>query len=217
MRGSSAGCLEIRRAHPRDLRCLPLRSTISNSDARSPVILRRPREARASKDGGSNAAAVALRGSLRSHLRVTGKTQAIPFSRCGFASELLFQTARNFASNGREAFISASPSKGSGAPTGASFLGRAQRHGSGSSVSRSPLGAPLRRLPRKLMPWLSPGRASRETECEGVTSALNRAYSDAPRAPVIVPAGRCPSRPGAGVTSPRPQEPHPAPSVGVTG
>jgi hypothetical protein len=71
--------------------------------------------------------------------------------------------------------------KGGGAPTGASIhyprytrrryrlkVPRARKRPSGD---RSPLGAPPRRLPRKLMPWLSPGRASRETQCEGVTSA----------------------------------------------
>jgi hypothetical protein len=36
---------------------------------------------------------------------------------------------------------------------------------------RSPSGAPLRRLPGERTPGLSPGRASRETRCEGVTSA----------------------------------------------
>ena len=59
-----------------------------------------------------------------------------------------------------------------------------------------------RYLPRKLMPRLSPGRASREREGAGVTRTIERAYSDAPRAPVIVPAGRCPSRPGAGLQAP---------------
>jgi hypothetical protein len=79
--------------------------------------------------------------------------------------------------------------------------------------ARSPLGAPRRYLPRKSMPRLSLGRASRETRCEGVTFAEIRAYSDAPRAPVIVPAGRCPSRPGAGLRIP-PAGTAPAPSVG---
>jgi hypothetical protein len=71
----------------------------------------------------------------------------------------------------------------------------------------------LRRLPRKLMPRLSPGRASREREGAGVTRTIERAYSDAPRAPVIVPAGRCPSRPGAGLRIP-PAGTALAPSVG---
>src|SRR5208282_322384 len=52
------------------------------------------------------------------------------------------------------------------------------------------------------MPWLSPGRASRETAGKGVTFAMARACSDAPRAPVIMPAGSMPKPPGSGVTSP---------------
>src|SRR5580700_3739482 len=55
--------------------------------------------------------------------------------------------------------------------------------------ARSPLGAPPRCLPRKLMPRLSPGRASCEREDAGVTHTIGRTHSDAPRAPVIVPAG----------------------------
>jgi hypothetical protein len=57
-------------------------------------------------------------------------------------------------------------------------------------------------LPRKSMPRLSPGRASREREGTGVTRTIDRAYSDAPRTPVIMPAGRCPEPPGSGVTKP---------------
>ena len=44
---------------------------------------------------------------------------------------------------------------------------------------------------------------------EGITFAMSPCSSEAPRAPVIVPAGRCPDRPGAEVTSLRPQEPLP--------
>jgi hypothetical protein len=73
--------------------------------------------------------------------------------------------------------------------------------GSDPSGDRSPLGALPRRLPRKSMPWLSPGHASRETRWGGITSAEIRACSDAPRAPVIVPAGRCPEPPESGVTN----------------
>ena len=82
--------------------------------------------------------------------------------------------------------------------------------------ARSPLGAPPRYLPRKLMPRLSPGRASRERRCGVLPSPSIRAHSDAPRAPVIVPAGRCPSRPGAGLQA-RPHEPHPLRQSAVTG
>jgi len=63
------------------------------------------------------------------------------------------------------------------------------------------------------MPRLSPGRASRDREGAGVTRTIERACSDAPRAPVIVPAGGCPSRPGAGLRAP-PAGTAPAPSVG---
>jgi hypothetical protein len=68
--------------------------------------------------------------------------------------------------------------------------------------ARSPLGAPPRYLPRKLMPRLSPGRASCEREDAGVTHIIERTHSDAPRAPVIVPAGSMPGPPGSGVTNP---------------
>jgi hypothetical protein len=74
--------------------------------------------------------------------------------------------------------------------------------GSGSSGSRSPLGAPPRRLRRKSMPPLSPGRVSRDAADEGVTSAMHRGYSEAPRGPVVVPAEAMPEPPGSGVTSP---------------
>jgi hypothetical protein len=112
----------------------------------------------------------------------------------------------------KQALPSTSPKKGGGAPTGAPTIGCATLadvaicqccgRGRGLSGDRSPLGAPPRRLPRKLMPWLSPGRASRETAGKGVTFAMNRGYSDAPRAPVIMPAGSMPGPPGSGVTSP---------------
>jgi hypothetical protein len=68
--------------------------------------------------------------------------------------------------------------------------------------ARSPLGAPLRYLPRKSMPRLGPGRASCEREGTGVTRTTERSYSDAPRAPVIVPAGPMPRPPGSEITSP---------------
>src|SRR6202050_3361302 len=64
-----------------------------------------------------------------------------------------------------------------------------------------------RYLPRKLMPRLSPGRASGEREDAGVTRTMERAYSDAPRAPVIVPAGPMPRPPGSSLRD-CPQEPH---------
>jgi hypothetical protein len=48
--------------------------------------------------------------------------------------------------------------------------------GRASSGTRSPLGAPPRRLPRKLMPWLSPGRVS----CDPVRRALPAVRSSSP-------------------------------------
>ena len=115
------------------------------------------------------------------------------------------------------------PKKGGGAPIGAPSIGRttpcgvaASRCfgcGSGLSGDRSPFGAPPRRLRRKLMPPLSPGRVSRGLAGEGVTFAISRGYSDAPRAPVVMPADRCPDRPGAGLQAP-PAGTAPAPSLG---
>jgi len=52
------------------------------------------------------------------------------------------------------------------------------------------------------MPRLSPGRASCEREDAGVTHTIERTHSDAPRAPVIMPAGSMPRPPGSGVTKP---------------
>src|SRR5580692_5992938 len=52
------------------------------------------------------------------------------------------------------------------------------------------------------MPRLSPGRASGERDDAGVTRTTERSYSDAPRTPVIVPAGPMPGPPGSGVTKP---------------
>jgi hypothetical protein len=112
--------------------------------------------------------------------------------------------------------------KGGGAPTGASSgmsapharvlpLERAsgavarhtpRRYRLKALRARSPLGAPPRYLPRKLMPRLSPGRASCEREDAGVTRTIERTHSDAPRAPVIMPAGSMPRPPGSGVTNP---------------
>src|SRR5580658_7003949 len=58
------------------------------------------------------------------------------------------------------------------------------------------------------MPRLSPGRASCEREDAGVTRTIERTHSEAPRAPVIVPAGSMPRPPGERGYKPRPQEPH---------
>jgi hypothetical protein len=123
--------------------------------------------------------------------RWRGGGRAHPFSRCGC-----------IRGSGTAARISPPNERGGRAPTGALWSAASCGCGSGSTGSRSPLGAPPRRLPCKSMPWLSPGRASRETPSEGVTSAANRAYSEAPRAPVLMPAGTMPGPPGSGVTSP---------------
>ena len=62
----------------------------------------------------------------------------------------------------------APPTKGGGAPTDAPSIGRISGCGSGLIGDRSPFGAPPRRLPRKLMPWLSPGRVSWDVRAAGV-------------------------------------------------
>jgi hypothetical protein len=51
----------------------------------------------------------------------------------------------------------------------------------------------------------------------GVTRALASRLSEAPRAPVIMPAGSMPGPPGSGSDEPPPAGTAPAPSVGVTG
>jgi hypothetical protein len=58
--------------------------------------------------------------------------------------------------------------------------------GSGLSRDRSPLGAPPRRLPRKSMPWLSPGRVSCDLRNGGrldARTARERSYKPRPREP----------------------------------
>jgi hypothetical protein len=54
-------------------------------------------------------------------------------------------------------------------------------------------------------------------ECEGVTSTLAPRLSEAPRAPVVMPAGSMPGPPESGSDEPPPAGTAPAPSVGVTG
>jgi hypothetical protein len=121
----------------------------------------------------------------------------------------------------KERFASKSV-KGGGAPTGASSnhqrhtlacyhanMLRPRKRATQTNVTaclcfgRARLSALRERyLPRKLMPRLSPGRASCDREDAGVTHIIERTHSDAPRAPVIVPAGSMPGPPGSGVTSP---------------
>jgi hypothetical protein len=111
-----------------------------------------------------------------------------------------------------ESFCLPNKKKGGGAPIGAPCIGRTtladvaackcSGRGSGPSGDRSPLGAPRRHLPRKSMPWLSPGRASCRRENAGVTRIITSACSGAPRTPVVMPEGTIPGPPGSGVTSP---------------
>jgi hypothetical protein len=59
--------------------------------------------------------------------------------------------------------------------------------------------------------------ALRAMQCEGVAFALASRLSEAPRAPVIMPAGSMPGPPESGSDEPPPAGTAPAPSVGVTG
>jgi hypothetical protein len=54
-------------------------------------------------------------------------------------------------------------------------------------------------------------------QCAGVTRILASRLSEAPRAPVVMPAGSMPGPPGSGSDEPPPAGTAPAPSVGVTG
>jgi hypothetical protein len=54
-------------------------------------------------------------------------------------------------------------------------------------------------------------------QCAGVTFALASRLSEAPRAPVIMPAGSMPGPPESGSDEPPPAGTAPTPSVGVTG
>ena len=51
----------------------------------------------------------------------------------------------------------------------------------------------------------------------GITRALASRLSEAPRAPVVMPAGSMPGLPESGSDEPLPAGTAPAPSVGVTG
>src|ERR1700682_1894247 len=54
-------------------------------------------------------------------------------------------------------------------------------------------------------------------QCAGATFALTSRLSEAPRAPVVMPAGSMPGPPESGSDEPPPAGTAPAPSVGVTG
>jgi len=68
--------------------------------------------------------------------------------------------------------------------------------------ARAPPGAPPRHLPRKSMPWLSPGRVSWDLRKSGITRHPLSQSSEAPRRPVVMRPTRCPGPPGSAVTSP---------------
>jgi hypothetical protein len=54
-------------------------------------------------------------------------------------------------------------------------------------------------------------------QCAGVTRTLAPRLSEAPRVPVVMPAGSMPGPPGSGSDEPPPAGTAPTPSVGVTG
>jgi hypothetical protein len=81
--------------------------------------------------------------------------------------------------------------------------GRIDGCGSALSAARSPCGAPPRRLPRRLNASAQPRprftRTAHAGVCPHVTGRSR--LSEAPRAPVIVPAGTMPGPPGSEGTS----------------
>ena len=83
--------------------------------------------------------------------------------------------------------------------------------------ARTPPGAPPRRLPRKLMPWLGPGRVSWDVRTPGVTRRALSQSSEAPRRPVVMPAKPMPGTARERGYKPRPREPHPPRQSAVTG
>ena len=83
--------------------------------------------------------------------------------------------------------------------------------------ARTPSGAPPRRLPRKLMPWLSPGRVSWDVRMPGVTRHALSQSSEAPRRPVVMPAQTMPGTARERGYKPRPQEAHSPHRSAVTG
>jgi hypothetical protein len=80
--------------------------------------------------------------------------------------------------------------------------GQRRGRGSGPDGDRSPVGAPLRRLPRR-------ANAGTQSRPRFTRNTMRRRYlrlesrlSEAPRAPVVMPEGTMPGPPGSGVTSP---------------
>ncbi len=92
------------------------------------------------------------------------------------------------------------------------------RFGRGRAFSgtRSPFGAPPR---RSLWPIAEARSGPRFTRCsaQALAQALASRLSEAPRAPVVMPAGSMPGPPESGSDEPPPAGTAPTPSVGVTG
>ena len=81
------------------------------------------------------------------------------------------------------------------------------------SRARSPFGAPPRRLLRPIAEARSGPRFTR-CSAQALPRALASRLSEAPRAPVVMPAGSMPGPPGSGSDEPPPAGTAPAPSVG---
>ena len=88
--------------------------------------------------------------------------------------------------------------------------------GRASSGTRSPFGAPPRRSPRPCAEARSRPRVTRRC-AQALPASLASRSSEAPRAPVVMPAGSMPGPPESGSDEPPPAGTAPAPSVGVTG
>jgi len=92
--------------------------------------------------------------------------------------------------------------KGASRPLSAPFLRLGGGRGSDPSGDRSPSGAPLRRLPRRANARTQPRPRFTRNTMRRRYLRLESRLSEAPRAPVIMPAGTMPGPPGSGVTSP---------------
>ena len=135
-------------------------------------------------------------------------TQAISFSRCGcirVGRAISKQSDESHSSTPlerreaerREARSSRKPHQRMRPPPPNAPHFRYGPYGGGS-----PLGAPPRRLPRKSMPRLSPGRVSWDLRQQVLPTVALSQSSGAPRRPVIMPAEAMPRPPGSKVTSP---------------
>ena len=142
--------------------------------------------------------------------RRESKRRTLSFSRRTRARGLPTKATNSFASKKK---------KGGGAPKRrncpvgprhASDVATSIRFGRGRAFSgtRSPFGAPPRFL---LRPYAETQSGPRFTRCSAPR------LSEAPRAPVVMPAGSMPGPPESGSDEPPPAGTAPAPSVGVTG